>query len=180
MRKDYKYKVDGDISYLYLYQRNGTEHIIILNTYNLQKILSFKYKWSVSYHKCPKAFYARACVYLGMINEKPKYKPIQMHQFLMNVSGRTQIDHKNNNTLDNRIENLRKTNHTGNGRNRETRNSNNTSGKRNVSIIKGKPIVQLMVEGENMTWRDFKSVEEAGQFAELMREKYYGEYKGNN
>ena len=64
--------------------------------------------------------------------------------------------------------------------NRSGKNKNNTSGYRNVSYIKGegKYIVQLQVDGKNKRLGEFDDVHEAGKFAEEMRKKYYGKYKG--
>jgi hypothetical protein len=43
-------------------------------------------------------------------------------------------------------------------------------------------MVQLQIDGKNTCLKRFKEneLEEAGKFAEEMRNKYYGEYAGNS
>jgi hypothetical protein len=53
-------------------------------------------------------------------------------------------------------------------------------GYRNVSLIKGKWVVQLQIDGKNTKLGSFDDVHEAGKFAEEMRQKYYGEFAGKN
>jgi hypothetical protein len=95
-----------------------------------------------------------------------------------------QVDHINHDSLDNREENLRITNKNQNARNRKSKNSNNITGYRNVAYIPrngNKPyIVQLMVNGKNKRLKSFSDIDEAGIYAEEMRQKYYGEYAGSN
>ncbi len=88
------------------------------------------------------------------------------------------IDHKNHNGLDNRKENLRLVDRSKNAKHRDGKNKNNKSGYRNVCWIKGKWVVQLQIDGKNTRLGSFVDVNEAGRFAEKMREKYYGEFKG--
>lgn len=111
--------------------------------------------------------------YLGTTDKKPKYKTIYMHQLIMGVEGYTYIDHGNHNTLDNRKENLKITTNDINTKNRRDKNKNNTSGYRNVSLVKGKYIVQLQIDGKNTVLGSFDDVHEAGKRAEEMRSKYY-------
>ena len=101
----------------------------------------------------------------------------------MNAEGQD-VDHINNNTLDNRKCNLRISEHKHNTRNRHGRNSNNKSGYRNVCWSKGeqKWLVQLQVNGKSTCLGKFPydELEQAGKFAEEMRQKLYGEYAGKN
>ena len=92
------------------------------------------------------------------------------------------IDHINHKPRDNRKENLRPISISDNSRNRKTRNRNNKSGYRNVCWDGKRWIVQLQVEGKNKVLGRFKEeeLEEAGKFAEQMREKYYGAFAGGN
>lgn len=71
-----------------------------------------------------------------------------------------------------------------NTKHRKGKNSNNVSGYRNVTYmknIKKKPYhVVLMIRGKRTTLGKFSDVHEAGQFAEEMRQKYYGEFAGES
>jgi hypothetical protein len=90
------------------------------------------------------------------------------------------IDHKNHKGLDNRKENLRLVNKSKNAKHRNGKNKNNKSGYRNVCWISkyNKWCVQLQINGRNTLLGKFDDVHEAGRFAEEMRQKYYGEFKG--
>lgn len=106
-------------------------------------------------------------------------KLITLHRFIMNFPDRV-VDHENNNSLDCRKSNLRITSKSNNCRNRKSKNSNNKSGYRNVSLIEGLYVVQLMVDGRNKRLKSFKNADEAGVYAELMREQLYGDYAGKS
>ena len=82
----------------------------------------------------------------------------------------------------NRKENLRVILPNENLRNRESRNINNKSGFRNVSWDGHRWVVQLQINGKCVALGRFpyEQLEQAGLFAEQMRQKYYGEYAGNN
>lgn len=178
--KEYDYFIDGDLSYVYLTQRNGDKHTVVINTYNLDKMLSYEYKWGVYFDPCTNSFYVISTAYRGMLKDKPRYETIYLHRFLLGITDRkTHVDHENHNMLDNRDENLRVSSHTDNNKNRKSKNSNNKSGYRNVSWIDGYWRVQLQIEGKNHRFPEkFSDVDKAGAFAKEMRLKYYGNFAG--
>jgi len=100
----------------------------------------------------------------------------------MNIEDKNQVDHIDHNTLNNRKYNFRIVNIMQNSMHKKTKNKNNTSGYRNVSWIKSDQVyrVQLQINGKNTKLKDFPfdKLEEAGQYAKEMREKYYGEFAG--
>jgi len=104
-----------------------------------------------------------------------------LHIEIMNPEHNPEIyvDHEGHNTLNNLESNLRCTKNNKNLQHRGDKNKNNKTGYRNVSEIEGLFCVQLQ-EGKNTMLGKFGDVHQAGIFAEEMREKYYGEYKGNN
>jgi hypothetical protein len=179
---NYDYEIQGEISYIYLYQRNGRRHTVIIDAYNLEKVLNYKYKWIVSLQKRnPEVVnHVRATVYLGVENGKIKNRPILLHHFLVG-SELEDVDHINNNQLDNRDKNLRHTMQPDNDKNRRGKNRNNKSGYRNVCWIYDCWRIQLQINGVNYRFPEkFDDVDEAGRFAKEMRQKYYGEYAGND
>lgn len=180
MKERYDITTRGDISYIHIKQRNGETHDILVDTWNLDRVINFKYKWYVCYYKNPNTFYARSTIYKGVDNGKIKNEPILLHRFLLQKFNPDSIDHKNYNGLDNREENLRMTDYQKNSKNRETRNSNNTSGYRNVIRINGYWRVQLQIDGKSYFFPEkFTDVDDAGVFAEQMRQKHYGEFAGH-
>ena len=84
--------------------------------------------------------------------------------------------------MDNRKSNLRIIENSNNLKNRKSKNKNNKSGYRNVSLINGKWVVQLQVDGKNKRLGSFAydELDKAGRFAEEMRLRYYGKFAGRN
>lgn len=164
-----------------LSNRKGEKYIGLVDIEDLNMLIELNKHWCLSWNRDTKTYYVATTFYLGKGNDgKYKYQPRRLHNFLLNTSD--VIDHINNNTLDNRRCNLRLSEKSNNSKNRRTRNTNNSSGYRNVSKVKDKWVVQLQINGKNTLLGRFplENLEEAGKFAEEMRQKYYGEYKGNN
>ena len=138
-------------------------------------------QWHVWFSPNTQSWYVRATNYLGLINGKPKYDSTMLHRFILNVNKRVVVDHYDHDTLNNRKQNLRISEYAENDKHRSGENKNNTSGYRNVCWKKQsqKWIVQLQINKKNKILGSFDNVDEAGKFAKKMREKYYGEYKGN-
>lgn len=179
--KNYEYEINGDVTYLYFTQRNGNRIVSVIDTFNLEKIINYKYKWGVCWYRGVNDYYVRTSIYTVSKTGKHSYKPLLLHDFLLDGVECQNIDHSNNKTLDNRMENLRPSLQENNLRNRKQKNSNNTSGHRNVSWISGYWRIQLQIQGKNKMLKEkFDDVDEAGKFAEKMRKKYYGEYEGKN
>jgi hypothetical protein len=87
-----------------------------------------------------------------------------------------EIDHVNNDGLDNRLCNLREASRSQNQGNAKRR-SDNTSGVKNVSWLKRGNcfIVRVQKDGRRPS-RRFKTLEEAAQFLEEFREEHHGEF----
>jgi len=113
-------------------------------------------------------------------------KKLTLHSYIANTIDiqNVYVDHINHDTLDNRKCNLRIINNSNNTKNRKGRNSNNTTGYRNVMYIKTNTrhpyVVKLQIDGKSVQLGSFADVDEAGAFAEEMRGKFYGEFKGKN
>lgn len=151
----------------------------IIDLEDLEKVLiKFPYTWYAKLNKSMGKYYAYASEY---IPELKRARPIFLHQFIMEANGRT-VDHKNNDCLDNRKENLRIVLDTNNSKNRRGKNSNNKSVYRNVSWDGYKWVVQLSIDGKITCLGrfEYEDLDKAGKFAEEMRQKYYGEFAGGN
>ena len=178
-----EYKIEGDTTIIYVEKRNGDIHEILIDTEDLDRLIELDWCWHTHWQKWTKSYYAQYTQYIGKIDNKLTYKYISLSRTLMNVEDSDIfVDHENHNTLDDRKENLRVTNVTPNSKNRKSKNSNNKSGFRNVSEHDNRWIVQLQIEGKNTILKRFpmNQLEEAGAFAEEMREKYYGEFAGDS
>lgn len=175
--------IKGDITIFHITRRNGDKFDVIIDTEKLYIFDELNYKIHVSWHSDIQGYYAEICQYLGTINGKAKYKTLLVHRLVMNEQlTKNKVDHRSHNTLDNREDNLRITVQDKNTKNRKGRNSNNKSGHRNVSWHERDNCwaVQLQIEGKNTILKrfPFEQLNEAGTFAEEMRQKYYGEFAG--
>jgi len=176
-----KYKIIDDYAILYIKTRKEKIFEVLIDIDSLSKLIEFNVSWHIMYDWTIDNFYARCCEYKGMENSKPKYNMQLMHRYLFcSDNDSLLVDHINRNTLDNRKINIRLIENKNNTKNRNGKNSNNTTGYRNVSLIGGKYVVQLQVDGKNMVLGKFSDVDDAGKFAEEMRLKYYKEYAGIN
>jgi hypothetical protein len=169
------YEVVNDVAVLKIFCKNQ-----ILNTTidieDLQKLIDLNIRWYGSYKKkAHGGYYAQ-----GNMKINGRKRVVYLATFLLDLIDKNtyHIDHKNSDTLDNRKSNLRKATIGENIRNRKGKNSNNTSGYRNVCFYKGRYIVQIQVSGKNTRLGTFDNPEDAGNFAEEMRKKYYGDYAG--
>lgn len=176
------YEIRGDITAIIIINRKGEKFETLIDTDDLEKLIKLNYRYTLKWDNVLKSYYVKACVYLGKINGKYKYKNIPLHNIVMNRQDGEVVDHLNHNTLDNRKENLMiRTQHI-NLYNRKSANSNNKSGYRNVTWDKSKQkwIVQLQINCKNKCLGAFEDVHEAGKFAEEMRQKYYKPILENN
>lgn len=170
-----------DYVIFYLTKNNGE----ILETYvdleDFDKVHNWKYRWFANYYKYLDDYYAVSNIYTN-IRDNVYPRRMYLHQLVMNCPEDCDIDHINKPTLNNRKSNLRITSHEDNNKNRKSKNSNNTSGYRNVSWNEGYKLwlVQLQIEGKNTVLGKFDDVDEAGKYAEEMRNKHYGEFAGKD
>lgn len=177
LSNDYEYNILDSITEIFLYH-DEQKYAVIIDTINLEKVLSYKYRWYLCWHEDVNGFYVRATKYISHRNPKP----ILLHDFLLDFPLNGHVDHINHATLDNRIENLRIITSSDNLRNRKTRNSNNKSGYRNVCLIDNRWVIQIQINGKNKRLKSFpiNQLEEAGNYAEESRKLYYGEFAGGS
>lgn len=176
-----KYEIDEEKVTIFIHRRNGDTFKTYVDLKDFEKIKNMNLSWNTKFFRGVNSYYVIATQYLGMINNKPKYKSILLHRLIMNAKKGDIIDHKNHNTLDNRRENLRITKQNQNTKHRKGKNKNNSSGYRNVSKVGNWWYVQLQIDGKNTVLKRFplNQLDNAGEYAELMRNKYYGKFAGN-
>jgi len=178
------YKIDGDITYIYIVTRKQEKFTTMIDTEDLPKLIEADLGWHIRYDENTRDYYVRSIKISYDDNNNKKIETILLHKLLGDYiyKNKENIHHKNHNTLDNRKENLELISITENSRHRKGKNKNNTTGYRNVMYnkrYKNKPYhVQLQIDGKNKVLGKFSDVDEAGTFAEEMRQKYYGEYAG--
>jgi hypothetical protein len=174
-----EYMIHSDYAEILVVRRSGERHSILVEIDDLYYLKSLGYRWCVKYDPKIDGYYAQTNIYTRDEHGKRINNPIKIHNVIMKT--KEIIDHIDcRKTLDNRRSNLRVTSNELNMKNRRGRNRNNKSGYRNVSLIEGKYIVQLQIEGKNKCLGRFEDVHEAGAFAKEMRKKYYGDFEGNS
>jgi hypothetical protein len=175
-----KYLIQGETTTIYIDKKDIGTLEFYIDTEDLQKLIDINLSWYAVYTPDNDSYYAQASRYLRRDNGKSIYKYYTLHTLLLNADTDNGefVDHINYDTFNNKKSNLRKTIRSNNQRNRNSRNSNNKTGVRNVCFVKNWYWVQLQVEGKNKRLGKFKTLEEAAKFAEEMRIKYYGEYRG--
>lgn len=184
-----EYKIDGDTTIIYF--TNRYDEIInegYIDTEELSRLIELDFHWGiVKVKNTEDEYYVKYVEYCTGENGEKHKKSHYLHRTIMNVTDPDiPVDHReleNHGSLDNRKSNLRVATFIKNSTSRKSKNSNNKSGHRNVSWNGNTWSVQLQIEGVNTTLKRFKKnkLEEAGEYAEKMREKYYGkEYAGKS
>lgn len=176
-----KYKIEGDITIVYLYNRKGDEFECLIDTKNLQKLIDLDLSYSAGYSDHNDTYYALCTEYLGRENGKSKVKMHRMHTDLISAPKGYKIDHENHNGLDNREDNLRVSKSGENSRNRKGANKNSGTGIRNVNWGWNREsyFVQFMKDGERYAWEfPLDQFEQACIFAEQKRKELFGEFAG--
>lgn len=179
---NYIIDTENNIAKIELTRRNKDSIWALIDLEDLKRVINFPYTWSAKYDPELKQNYVETTIYCGFENGKKVGKSLKLHKFIMDVNDNRVVDHINHDTLDNRKSNLRVISHSNNATNRKSRNKNNKSGYRNVCWDGYKWVVQLSINGKNthLGRFDYEDLDKAGKFAEEMRQKYYGEFAGNN
>jgi len=173
--------IDGDVTTLLIDNGFGEVYKCSIDTEELQKLKDFDHSWyGRIFYNCTTPY-----IITGIRKEenKTKYSTLLLHRFIMNVSDpEIDVDHIDHDTLNNKKENLRVTEAIHNTKNRKGKNKNNQSGYRNVfwDSNREKWKVSLCKNYKHISGGYYDDVHEAGSVAEEMREKYYGEFKGES
>lgn len=188
-KKGNNYIIEGNTVKMELKRNNGNESFwTTFDLEDLGKVINFPNTWHATFNKANQEWYVVSDYYTDDENGNRirQSQQVLLHMFIMDSEGtrKIHVDHIDHNPMNNTKENLRVTDSSKNLRNRGGKNSNNSTGYRNVAYIKYYKsyvyAVQLMVNGKNTTLGRFTDVDEAGAFAEKMRQKYYGEFAGES
>jgi hypothetical protein len=121
-----------------------------------------------------KEFYAFRNIKIG----PGKTKMVSMHREIMNPPGHLLVDHRNNDTLDNRRANLRLATHSENSYNRPKTKAKTTSQYIGIYSEKrtGRWTVKIRVNGKRLWIGRFESEIEAAKAYDAAARKYHGEF----
>lgn len=153
---------------------------MLIDTDDLDMLIKMNSSWNATWSYHTNSYYVVSTEYIGYTEGKSNNKTNCLQRVIMHAKGKEVVDHKNHDGLDNRKDNLRITSNENNTKHKNGKNKNNTSGYRNVSKIGKKWCVQMQVDGKNTCLKkfDLDKLEEAGAYAEEMRNFYYGEFQG--
>lgn len=172
-----KYEIRGDITVIFIQRKNGEIIETIIDTEDLEKIKALNYSWNVKWERSTRSYYVRTVRYLKDKNGETKPKYYYLHSMIMNSDGSVIVDHINNDTLDNRKENLRFVTKQENISNRKGANINSKTGIRNVNWIEreNEYWVQFTKNYQRYWWKfPADKFEEACKFAEQKRIEIFG------
>jgi hypothetical protein len=156
------FEILGESTVIYLNRKNGGFIKTFIDTNDLERAKQFPNTWCAMWSKDTKSFYC-----YGKLNSSDgKRESILLHRWLLNCSDLVQVDHIDNDTLNNRRKkNLREVKHNENHQNRLGAQRNSKSGVRGVSWNKrkGKWAVATKVQNNRIFLGYFVSISEAEQ-----------------
>lgn len=160
------YEVRGDVTAIIIKSPKYGYKEVMISTSKLEKVKNFPGSWSVVWSKQLKSFYCK-----GNIGTSTK---IYLHRWITDCPGNMQVDHRNNDTLDNEDENLRVATSGENHQNRSGANRNSKSGVRGVFWDKQHKKWQARFElnGKKKHVGLFVTLQEAESAVKLARSKY--------
>jgi hypothetical protein len=142
-----EYEIRGDVTVIFLHVSGEITCETAINTVDLHRANEFNGEWYAKWSEDSQCYY----VY-GSTEINGKRTMISLHRWLMNAPKNIEVDHVNNNGLDNcRSYNLRFASGSENKQNRRGAQKNSKTGIRGVSLHKptGKWIVQVAVNGKH-------------------------------
>lgn len=168
MKNDYE--IRGNITAIFIRKRNGVNLELLIDTVDLPKMDEFNSKWHAQWSEESQCYY----VYGNFIVNNKKTS-ISFHRWIMNAPKGIEVDHINNNGLDNRRScNLRFATGSQNGQNRRGAQRNNYSSKiRGVSFSKSikKWKVEIVVNRRRYVIGYYENIQEAELMAKAARAK---------
>lgn len=163
------YEIRGDSTAIIVNSpKYGTKEVLI-DTSDLSRVQEFPNAWCVHWDPTINNFYCRGKV------QRPngKRETIYLHRWLTACPADLQVDHFDNDTLNNRRENLRIVSGSGNQQNPKGPQRNNKSGVLGVYWNKrwGKWVGKIELSGEQIYLGSYRNISEAANAVKEARAK---------
>lgn len=146
--------------------KHGQE-IVMIDDEDFEKAAA--YNWSLTKHT--NRFYAHRCIWRNGRNDEKVY----MHRMIMGFPDGKQVEHIDNNGLNNQKHNLRIATNAQNQKNKP-KYKNNTSGYKGVFVRGGLFKVQIRSDGKLIQGGYFKTAIEAAKRYNNLAIEYHGEF----
>ena len=169
-----KYKVDGDVTTIFVHKRNGKIYEVLVDTEDLNIII--EKASSIQVNDCDSVNYAKYQCKEDKISKT-------LHRMIMNTPTVLIVDHIDYNGLNNKKSNLRNCNKSDNSHN-QRQHKTNTSGVRGVSYFPDykQYKAQIVLNGVRHDLGFYETKEEATEVVDKFRKthiepikNYYGE-----
>jgi len=136
-----------------------------------------QYRWYVNYSKCTKTFYVRRNIYAN-----GKQTVMRLHRMLLLAKKGEIVDHKNNDTLDNRKSNLRLCTYSENKMNSTIHKESKTSKYKGVGFHKDRQKYQayIRVNGKQFYLGLYESEIDAAKAYDKKAIELFGDFKKLN
>lgn len=160
-----RYEIRGDEAIIFInYKGDALEARISLN--KLERAMEFPNMWSAMYDPT-----INGCYVSGKIRVDKKRKTVYLHRWITTIPAQSQVDHFDNDTLNNTDSNLRAATNAENVQNKNGAYKNSKSGIRGVYCIKENEIwkARLQVGKKQMHLGCYRSIEEAELAVKLAR-----------
>lgn len=172
MKKPNTYRIEGDVAFIALANRQGeTIAECKVDAADLDSVLGFPYRWAaVGTNGSTRLRPAAPSVRDG------KLTTVYLYRFILCPPDGYVVDHINGDTLDNRRINLRVVTDLVNHQNNHGARRHSRSGVRNCLFRpeQGKYVVRFRVDGKYKCFGRFSDIREADQLAQEIRLKLYG------
>jgi hypothetical protein len=130
-----------------------------------------QWKWQAKRNRKSDLWYAYRSVWKG--------KPVFMHRAIMNAPAGFDVDHKDNNGLNNLRSNLRICTHAQNSINQQ-KHKNNTSGYKCVYPVRKRWCAKIRYNNKNVHLGMFDTPEDAARAYDAKAKELYGEFARTN
>lgn len=153
-----KVRIDGDMAIVEMTRRDGSMMQTIISASDVERVLSVGRRWYPLWNQKVMEFRAAAPL---VVNGQEKI--VLLHRFLMDAKPGEQVDHINQDGLDNRRENLRIVSHSQNNQNQASARRHSKTGVRGVVRDKrtGRYRSEIAVDKKRFHLGVFDTIEEA-------------------